>query len=102
MAEKSRQAPRPGRIARVGSQRQRRVVLPVDAEDIAMARLHAQVRQTETIQASGRKADRSPLRCATIQLPLQLLERARDRAKRDEVTLSEIVRAAIEHYLTSR
>lgn len=93
-----------GRAARPDApgQRQRRVLLPVDAEDIAMARLQAQLRQTETVQASRRNATRSPSRRATVQLPLQLLGQARDRAKRDALTLSEVVQAALERYLKPR
>ncbi len=78
------------------------MVLPVDAEDIAMARLQAQVRATEGIQTSRRKTSRSPSRRTTVQLPLQLLEQARDRAKRDELSVSEVVRAALERYLKAR
>ena len=93
-----------GRSARQESlgSRQRRMVLPVDAEDIAMARLQAQLRQTEGIQASRRKASRLPSRRTTVQLPSQLLEQARNRAKRDEVSVSEVVRTALERYLKAR
>ena len=78
------------------------MVLPVDAEDIAMARLQAQLRQTETIQASHRWANQSLWRRTTVKLPLQLLEQARDRASRDELSVSEVVRAALERYLKAR
>ncbi len=82
--------------------RQRRVVLPVDAEDIAMARLQAQVRRTETIQASRLKANQPRWRRTTVQLPPQLLERTRDRAVRDALSVSEVIRAALERYLKAR
>ncbi len=78
------------------------MLLPVDAEDIAMARLQAQLRQTETIQASRRRANQPLWRRTTIQLPLQLLEQARDRAHRDELSVSEVVRTALERYLKAR
>ncbi len=98
--------PRQGRGRTVRSDapgpRQHRAVLPVDAEDIAMARLNAQLRQKETIQTSRRDATHSPSRRATVQLPVPLLGQARDRAKRDALTLSEVVQAALERYLKAR
>jgi hypothetical protein len=76
-------------------------VLPVDAEDIALARLQAHLRQREGIQATRRVEDRATRRRTSVGLPSALLDKARQRASRDEVTLSEVVRAALEHYLRS-
>jgi hypothetical protein len=76
-------------------------VLPVDAEDIALARLQAHLREREGIQATRRPEDRAARRRTSVGLPSTLLDKARQRASRDDVTLSEVVRAALEHYLRS-
>jgi hypothetical protein len=76
--------------------------LPLDAEDIAMARLQVQLRERETIQVSRRGADSSPSRRTSVELPLALLERARDRARRDGCTVSQVVQVALGRYLAPR
>jgi hypothetical protein len=73
----------------------------LDAEDIAMARLQAQLRRTETIQAPARPAASRPRR-TTVQLPDALLTRLRDQARRDGATASAIVERALERFLRSR
>jgi macrodomain Ter protein organizer (MatP/YcbG family) len=77
-------------------------VLPLDAEDIAMARLQAQLRERETIQPSRRGAEASPARRTSVQLPVSLWEQARDRARRDGRTVSQVVHAALARYLAQR
>jgi len=93
-ATKRRQDPRP--------QKSRQTLLPVDAEDIAMARLQAQLRETEATPASPRTAARPALRRATVMLPPPLLDRARAHASRSATTFSELVRRLLEQYLASR
>jgi len=73
----------------------------LDAEDIAMARLQAQLRRSETIQAPARPTASRP-RQTTVRLPDALLERLRDRARRDGATASAIVERALERFLRSR
>ena len=79
----------------------RDVVGSLDAEDIAMARLQAQLRRSETIQAPARPTASRPRR-TTVQLPDSLLARLRDRARRDGATSSAIVERALERFLRSR
>jgi hypothetical protein len=81
--------------------RLRDAVASLDAEDIAMARLQAQVRRTETIQVPTR-ADTSRPRRTTVQLPDALLTRLRDRARRDGTTASTVVERALERFLRPR
>jgi hypothetical protein len=81
--------------------RLRDAVASLDAEDIAMARLQAQVRRTETIQAPARPTA-SRARRTTVQLSDALLARLRDRARRDGATASAIVERALERFLRSR
>lgn len=66
-----------------------------------MARLQAKLRETEAIPASRRRAARSALRRTAVLLPPTLLNRVRDRAARDAVTLSDLIRDALEHYLAT-
>ena len=80
----------------------RRALLPVDAEDLAMERLQAALRETEAGPASPGRAARPALRRASVMLPLPLLERARSRASREAATLSDLVRRLLEQYLASR
>jgi len=81
--------------------RLRDAVASLDAEDIAMARLQAQVRRTETIQAPARPEASHPRR-TTVQLPDALLARLRDRARRDGTTASTVVERALERFLRPR
>lgn len=74
----------------------RPALLPVDAEDIALARLQADVRQSEEIQATTRH------RQDGAGLPADLLDKARQRARRDRVPLSQVIQAALERYLRTR
>ena len=80
--------------------RLRDAVVSLDAEDIALARLQASLRRTETIQAAPRAVPR--LGRATVRLPLDLLARGRDRASREGATFSDIVARSLERYLRSR
>lgn len=73
----------------------------LDAEDIAMARLQAQLRRAETIHAPAYPTASRPRR-TTVQLPDALLARLRDRARRDGATASAIVERALERFLRSR
>ena len=81
--------------------RLRDAVASLDAEDIAMARLQAQVRRTETIQAPTR-ADAARPRRTTVQLPDALVTRLRDRARRDSTSASTVVERALERFLRPR
>jgi predicted DNA binding CopG/RHH family protein len=79
----------------------REAVVTLDAEDIALARLQAHLRRAETIQSAPRSAA-STARRTTVQLPDSLLLRLRERARREGVTPSEVVRQAVENFLRSR
>lgn len=69
---------------------------PLDAEDIALARLQARLRETEALQTPRRAAPRGR---ATVRLPASLLGRLRERACREGVSVSRILEAALERYL---
>jgi hypothetical protein len=73
----------------------------LDAEDIALARLQARLRQAETIHASPPVAKRA-LGRASVRLPELLLQRVRDRAARDGSSISEVVKTALERFLRAR
>jgi predicted DNA binding CopG/RHH family protein len=79
----------------------RELIVPLDAEDIAMARLQAHLRQTEAIHAPRRPAAPSVVR-TTVRLPSKLLEQVRIRARRDGVNPSDVVELALERYFRSR
>ncbi len=70
---------------------------PLDAEDLALARLQAELRKRERLPES-RQADAAVGR-TTLRLPGGLLARLRSRARRDKCTLSQVVAAALEKYL---
>jgi predicted DNA binding CopG/RHH family protein len=72
-------------------------VVPLDAEDIAMARLQAHLRKTETIRVPSRR--RTPLSRTTLRLPREMLQRVRDQARREGATISKVVEVALERYL---
>jgi hypothetical protein len=67
----------------------------LDAEDIALARLQAQLRRKETLTPPRGGA----LARAMIRLPTGLLAKAKRRAQQDGVPLSEIVQRALEKFL---
>jgi predicted HicB family RNase H-like nuclease len=75
-------------------------VVPLDAEDIAMARLQAHLRKAEAIRAPGRRRTAQVSRM-TLRLPREILQRVRERARREQVSMSEVVEAALERYLRS-
>ena len=79
----------------------RPTVASPDAEDIALARLQAHLRRAESLHAPPRPAV-SSLRRTTVRLPAALLDRLRDRARRDGMTASEVVELAVERFLRSR
>jgi hypothetical protein len=87
----------PRRLANAG--RPNGPVVPVDAEDIAMARLQAHLRKAEAIRAPGRRDAR--VSRTTLRLPREILQRVRERARREQVSISEVVEAALERYLRS-
>ena len=99
-----------GARARRGAQRARPAVrprstpgrevesVPLDAEDIALARLQADLRRVEDIREGGAPAAASPRRTA-IRLPAQMLARLRERAAREHVSLSELIQAALARHL---
>ncbi len=74
-------------------------VVPLDAEDIAMARLQADLRKAEAIRVSSRRRD--TLGRTTLRLPREVLRQVRQRARREERTLAEVVTAALRRYLQS-
>jgi hypothetical protein len=76
------------------------LIVPLDAEDIAMARLQAQLRETETVHAPRRPASPSVVR-TTVQLPRKLLEQLKIRARRDGMNPSDVVELALERYFRS-
>jgi hypothetical protein len=75
-------------------------VVPLDAEDIAMARLQAHLRKAEAIRAPGRRRD-AQLSRTILRLPREMLQRVRERARREQVSMSDVVEAALERYLRS-
>jgi hypothetical protein len=75
-------------------------VVPLDAEDIAMARLQAHLRKAEAIRTPGRRRGTTTAR-TTLRLPREMLNSVRDRARREGATVSEVVEAALERYLRS-
>ncbi len=79
----------------------RDAVASLDAEDIALARLQAHLRRAETIHVSARPAA-SGLRRTTVRIPTALLDRLRERARRDGMTASEVVERALERFLRLR
>lgn len=74
-------------------------VAPLDAEDIAMARLQADLRKAEAIRAPSRR--RARLSRTTLRLPREVLQQLRWRARREERTMAEVVAAALRRYLES-
>jgi hypothetical protein len=83
------------RPARAG--RPTETVVPLDAEDIAMARLQAHLRKTEAIRAPSRGV--ATLSRTTVRLPREMLQQVRNRARREGVTVSDIVEVALKRYL---
>jgi hypothetical protein len=72
---------------------------PLDAEDIALARLNADLRKTEALaEAAPRPAARTR---TTVRLPAPLLQRLRDRARREKRSLSAIIQTLLEERLTT-
>jgi len=76
-------------------------VVYLDAEDIAMARLHASLRRAEAIPAEVPVAA-TGLGRITVRLSRDLLNRTRDRAARDGATVSEVIAHALERFLRGR
>lgn len=95
----AKRAPRGGGRA-TPARRPRAPVVPLDAEDIAMARLQAHVRKTEAIRGPGGRGATSLTR-TTVQIPRAMLQHVRDRARRDGATVSEVVEVALKRYLKS-
>ena len=91
-------APEPRRPAR--AVRPDGPVVPLDAEDIAMARLQAHMRKAEAIRAPNRRRD-ADLSRTTLRLPREMLQRVRELARREQVSISEVVEASLERYLRS-
>ncbi len=86
---------------RLSARALREAVVSLDAEDIALARLQADLRRTEAIRIPTRHP--APLtRRTTVRLHAALLARLRERAKRDGITASEVVEQALERFLRSR
>ena len=75
-------------------------MVPLDAEDIAMARLQAHLRRTETIRTPGSRGFPALAR-TTLRLPHEILRKVRDRARRECATISLVVERALERYLRS-
>ncbi len=71
---------------------------PLDAEDIALARLQVQLRETEGVPPRGPRAP-GTLSRTTVRLPTEMLQRLRERAHREKLTLSEVIEAALERHL---
>ncbi len=81
--------------------RARAAVATLDAEDIALARLQAQLRKSEAVHLPS--APRRPSRGrTTISLPVEMLRRLRERARREGLSLSQIVEAALAQHLKLR
>lgn len=74
--------------------------ITLDAEDIALARLQAHLRKTEAIHPPGSDVD--SLGRTSVRLPGDLLRRARQRARRDGRTISELVASALESFLEAK
>lgn len=93
---------RPGRKSGSLGAEKRRVspVVPLDAEDIAMARLQAHLRRTEGIRAPGIRGG-PVLTRTTLRLPPEMLRKVRDRARQEGATISQLVEMALERYLRS-
>jgi len=75
-------------------------VAPLDAEDIAMARLQAKLRKAEAIPMPSRGRD-TRLSRTILRLPREMLTRVRERARREQISVSEVVEASLERYLRS-
>ena len=90
----------PGARSAAARPRLRDAVVSLDAEDIALARLQAHLRKAEAIQVAKRPVD--SVRRTTVRLPVTLLARLRDRAKRDGTTASEVVEKALLRFLRER
>jgi hypothetical protein len=75
-------------------------VVPLDAEDIAMARLQAHLRKTEAVRVPDRRGGTTLAR-TTVRLPREMIQHLRNRARRDGATVSEVVEVALERYLRS-
>ena len=88
----SRRSPRPGPT--------KTPVVPLDAEDIALARLQAHLRKAETIRGSARRGG-TAMGQTTVRLPRQMIQAVRERARRAGLTISEVVRVALAGYLKS-
>jgi 3-dehydroquinate synthase class II len=87
--------------SRAGGARQlKSLVVPLDAEDIAMARLQAHLRKAEAIRAPIRSGG-TPLSRTTLRLPREMLQQVRDQARREGTSVSEVVEVALERYLRS-
>jgi hypothetical protein len=86
--------------ARGATPRLRDAVVSLDAEDIALARLQAHLREAEAIHTATRPA--ATLQRTAVRLPAVLLARLRERAKRDGTTPSEVVEKALLRFLRSR
>lgn len=65
-----------------------------------MARLQAQLRQSEAIHGPRRPAAASIVR-TTVRLPRKLLDQVKARARREGMNLSEVVEVALERYFRS-
>ena len=85
-----------GRSAR--SNRPGHALATLDAEDIALARLQAHLRKAEAVHppSGPRKSSRGR---TTISLPVEMLRRLRERARREGLRLSQIVEAALAQHL---
>jgi len=86
----NRRASSSGRLKNTG--------VSLDAEDIAMDRLQADLRRSETIQAPARSRAMTLAR-TTVRLPDEMLQRLRVRARRAGLSVSEVVEAALARYL---
>jgi len=75
-------------------------VVPLDAEDIAMARLQAHLRRTEAIRTPSARGFPALAR-TTLRLSHEILRKVRDRARREGATISLVVERALERYLRS-
>ena len=73
-------------------------VVPIDADDIAMARLQAHLRKAEAIRGPQRPGV-TPLTRTTVRLSLEMVQHVRDRARREGTTISKIVEVALARYL---
>ncbi len=82
-------------------QRPRDAIATLDAEDIALARLQAQLRKSETVHSPSGSGKPSRSR-TTLSLPAELIRGLRLRARREGLRPSQIVEAALTHYLKPR